>query len=112
MPPGFGDFWALFPRRVGKQDAEKSWRKQKPDPELVRTALIWQIEAWDAESPPRPIDKIPHPATWLNGRRWEDEKPAPRGTNGGNGAPPASRRQAEQEAAMRALVRVPGGQHR
>lgn len=77
-PPGFGDFWALYPRRVGKDDALKAWAKHKPPIAKVRAALLWQIQAWDDESPPRPIEKIPHPTTWLNGRRWNDEPPPPR----------------------------------
>jgi hypothetical protein len=75
LPPGFGDFWALYPRRVGKADAIRAWVRQRPPAAEARTALVWQIEAWDSERPPRPTEKIPHPATWLNGRRWEDERP-------------------------------------
>lgn len=72
--PGFGDFWAMYPRRVGKADAMRAWKRAKPPLELVMVALVWQIEKW-AEDDQK---FIPHPATWINQGRWNDEKPAPR----------------------------------
>ena len=67
---GFAEFWNAYPRKVAKPDALKAWAKLKPDPDLqaaILDALAIQARAW--------TDKkyIPHPATWLNGRRWEDE---------------------------------------
>lgn len=71
--PAFEAFWALYPRRVGKLLARSSWEKHKPPLELVKAALAWQgkSEQWTKDGG----QFIPHPATWLNQHRWEDEKP-------------------------------------
>jgi len=71
---GFADFWAAYPNKKAKQDAEKAWLKVKPDDELsakIIGALGLQIysEAWVKDGGAF----IPHASTWLNGRRWEDE---------------------------------------
>lgn len=71
---GFDEFWALYPRRVARQDAWKAWQKIKPDDELRGVILAAvrkhsEQEAWHRDEGLY----IPHPATWLNGRRWEDE---------------------------------------
>lgn len=75
----FARFWALYPRKQGKAAARKAWDKLKPDMELCRLmskALHTQMasEEWQRDEG----RYIPYPATWLNGRRWEDEPPAPK----------------------------------
>ena len=72
----FDKFWAVYPRHTAKQDAKKAFTKVAPDDELLNTMLTAiqkqkQTEQW---SDPR---YIPHPATWINGRRWEDEPQKP-----------------------------------
>ena len=76
----FSRWWAAYPRKVGKADALKAWLKLKPDPAVQTTILeaVARQRTW-----PQWVKNggqfIPHPATWLNGRRWEDEEPsAPR----------------------------------
>jgi hypothetical protein len=54
---------------VAKQDAIKAWPGDDLLDEILK-ALEWQI----IDFKQRPPDKIPHPATWLNGKRWEDQK--------------------------------------
>ena len=72
----FPKFWKLYPRKVGKDKAEKAWGKLKVTQELfdlMATALAKQVLTPDWLK-----DKgqyIPHPSTWLNGKRWEDEIP-------------------------------------
>jgi hypothetical protein len=73
--PAFDAFWTAYPRHEAKQHALKAWNALAPNPELC-TALLTALEQhkrrlW-AQTPP---DKIPHAATWLNGKRWEDELP-------------------------------------
>lgn len=72
---GFDRFWTAYPRHEGKQAAMKAWRKLGPDPPLaaILAALAWQCQLARWVNEP---EFIPHPATYLNGRRWEDERPA------------------------------------
>ena len=72
----FDLFWSAYPRHVDKQRARKSWAKLKPDGPLVETILRAvkaqaSCEQWTRDGGAY----IPYPATWLNGRRWEDELP-------------------------------------
>ncbi|WP_447988322.1 hypothetical protein [Achromobacter spanius] len=70
--PDFAAFWAAWPRRVGKRDAEKAWAKLRPQEKVAAVeALPKHVEYWDASGTDRQF--IPHPATWLNGARWDDE---------------------------------------
>lgn len=68
----FQTFWELYPRKVAKRAAEKSWsRLNKQDQEEVLKALPNHIQYWKIKDTEK--DYIPHPATWLNQGRWEDE---------------------------------------
>ncbi|KAG0928227.1 hypothetical protein G6F31_017784 [Rhizopus arrhizus] len=73
----FADFWAIFPRRVGKRDAEKAWAKLRPQEKAAAIeAMPKHVEYWNACG--REREHIPHPATWLNGARWDDEIELPK----------------------------------
>ncbi|MBW2186747.1 MAG: hypothetical protein JRG71_10235, partial [Deltaproteobacteria bacterium] len=70
----FDQFWAIYPKKQGKQQAVKAWQKIKPDSmlfEKIMVALNAQAmsEAWQKDNG----NYVPHPSTWLNGCRWEDE---------------------------------------
>jgi hypothetical protein len=69
----FEDFWYKYPKKVGKQEAIKSWKKAKPDILQVIDALNWQIPSkqWQQEDG----KYIPNPATYLNQGRYMDEAP-------------------------------------
>lgn len=69
----FEDFWYKYPKKVGKQEAIKAWKKAKPDILLVIDALNWQIlsKQWQQEDG----KYIPNPATYLNQGRYMDEAP-------------------------------------
>lgn len=76
--PGVGEmfdrFWKVYPRHVAKANARKAFEKLKPTPELLDAILV--AIAAQRVSPAWLKDNgqfIPHPTTWLNGRRWEDE---------------------------------------
>lgn len=71
---GFEIFWSVYPKHKGKADALKAWGKIKPSVELQATMAKAleaqkQSEQWRKDGG----QYIPMPATWLNGKRWEDE---------------------------------------
>jgi hypothetical protein len=71
--PTFADFWAVWPRRVGKADARKAWDKkvrEGHDPfEIIDGARRLAAVSTDKQF-------IKYPQGWLNGQRWEDEDDA------------------------------------
>lgn len=71
-------FWQAYPRKVSKAEAEKAYRKLKPDAALQATLLA--AVALQAKSQDWTKDEgrfIPHASTWLNQRRWEDQVATP-----------------------------------
>ncbi len=69
----FAKFYSAYPNHKAKQDALKAWLQVAPALEAVLAALAWQRkqEDWTKEGG----KFVPLPATYLRGRRWEDEKP-------------------------------------
>lgn len=70
----FNVFWPIYPRKVAKPAALKAWKAQKihtqDELDRVVAGLKKHIEVvW----PGKEKDFIPHPATWINQRRWEDD---------------------------------------
>mgnify|MGYP001197080906 CR=1 FL=1 len=69
----FSAFWSAYPRRVAKLDAWKAWLRQNCDSRLEE--ILTSVE--DHCQWPQWTDGdglyIPYPATFLNGRRWEDD---------------------------------------
>ena len=76
-PPEFEELWTLFPRKVGKDDAFRSWKKVRG--RIEHDALKTAISKHAALVAGKEKQFIPHPATWLNDGRWQDEElqPAP-----------------------------------
>ena len=78
IPPcdGFDVFWKVYPRHTAKETAVKAWKKLNPPKEL-QEKIVTAVKDY-AASPQWKKDNgqyIPHPATFLNQRRWEDEVP-------------------------------------
>ncbi|MBD5469239.1 MAG: hypothetical protein HDR21_14010 [Lachnospiraceae bacterium] len=70
----FALFWSLYPKKVGKQAALKSWKRIKPDAELFERILSALEQARGSEQWQRERGRfIPNPTTWLNQGRWDDE---------------------------------------
>lgn len=68
----FDSFWQLYPRRVGKAAALKSWAKINLEsvPDILEAVRRQKtLDSWQRNNG----QYIPHPATWLNNKRWEDE---------------------------------------
>lgn len=70
----FSDFWSRYPRRTQKATALRSWNKLKPHDRIEALARLPEHVAWWEQSRTEP-QFVPHPATWLNQRRWEDQLP-------------------------------------
>lgn len=71
---GFDEFWSAYPKKLSKGYAQKAWNRIKPNA-VLRATMLQAIEAQkNSDGWTKDNGKfIPHPATWLNGRRWEDE---------------------------------------
>ena len=73
LEASFERFWSSYPKKIAKPNALAEWEKLKPNEELLQkmlTALesFKKTEQWQKENG----RFIPHPATWLKNRRWED----------------------------------------
>lgn len=67
----FKAFWGIYPRKINKMTCFDSWEKLgEADQESAMKGLPTFQFTEDA-------DFIPHGATWLNKRRWEDEPDKP-----------------------------------
>jgi hypothetical protein len=71
----FATFWAAYPKRKDKEKAQKAFAKINPSPELLQIMLSAieknkHTDDWQKDNG----QYIPYPATWLNGKRWEDEE--------------------------------------
>ena len=66
----FDEFWNAYPRKAGKTQARLSFAKatKTVDPQVIITAA----ERFSLD-PNREDQFTPHPTTWLNQGRWEDE---------------------------------------
>lgn len=87
---GFDRFWSIYPRKTAKAAARRSWASRQC--ESMSDAIIASVvrqKGWRGWQE----GYVPHPASWLNGARWEDEEP-PAMVNGsghpsGNGHAPS-----------------------
>ena len=76
----FLSFWKAYPNKVAKKKAYEAWNKLEKA-EDITTLLPILLDAIEKQQQAKEIKKAkgefvpewPHGATWLNGRRWEDE---------------------------------------
>ncbi len=74
MNDQFELFWKAYPRKVAKKVARDKWNRIEMTDELF-AKIMAAVEAqkkmpqWVKDSG----QYIPHPSTWLNQERWEDE---------------------------------------
>lgn len=66
----FVRFWVLYPRKVAKPVALKSYKRARLDTPVEDIAH--GLRAQLPELLARERAHVPHPSTWLNQRRWED----------------------------------------
>ena len=71
---GFDDWYKNYPKKKSRGSAEKAWKALKPSPglqllmkkglEQARMSSDWTKDGGQY---------IPHPATWIRARGWEDD---------------------------------------
>jgi uncharacterized protein YdaU (DUF1376 family) len=72
-PVGFEEFYAAYPKKQGREAAAKAFAKVVTPLAVLLDALSWQCETegWTKDNG----KFIPMAATWLHGKRWEDQRP-------------------------------------
>ena len=82
----FSEFWKAYPRKVGKDKAWEAWQKKSPTLFNCLATLKWQVKCqqWTKDEG----QFIPHPTTWLNQGRWNDEQPKYQPPSGAGAAAP------------------------
>lgn len=73
-PQGFADFYEAYPNKKARPRAVRAWEKIE-SAHLLLPRMLSAIES-SRKSPTWTKNGgqfIPHPATWLNERRWEDQ---------------------------------------
>lgn len=72
----FEIFYSRFPKHKARADAEKAWLQMSPPIDAVLAALEWQSQQPDwLEAKGK---YVPYPASWIRGRRWEDDPDTPK----------------------------------
>jgi hypothetical protein len=81
----FEEFWKAYPKKKAKEDARKAWNKLKPNEALGKEIIQAVTESAKSKDWLKENGKyIPYPATYLNGKRWEDERNETNGQDTGN----------------------------
>lgn len=94
---GFSEFWDAYGKKVGRGAAEKAFAKavKKVSSDRI-VAAAHDHAAWHQRN--RTEERfIPHPTTWLNEERWQDERSE-------RTQAPISRQQAETDAVFDAAM--------
>lgn len=69
----FHQFWAAYPRKVGKADARKAFQKHQCSGLIEVILASIEEHKRSADWTKDRGDFIPHPTTFINGHRWEDD---------------------------------------
>ena len=85
----FLSFYKVYPNRVAKKKAHEAWQRleKKEDMEALLPTLLDAIEKQqqakeNLKAKGEFVSEWPYPATWLNGKRWEDEIDVKQGYDG------------------------------
>lgn len=110
----FPDWWAAYPRKVAKGQAERAYRTARKNG-ASQADLLEGIRAHAAAWARRKTETqfMPYPATWLNGKRWQDDPAAiavggssARGSQPGPGVVHTAEDRAQQEASWAAMPKA------
>jgi len=68
----FNNFYSLYPRKMGRKDAERAWNRLTPVQQAeCLDAMPNYLKYWKIKETAK--DFIPYPASFLNAERWTDE---------------------------------------
>ena len=70
----FSEFWTVYPKHKAKAAAEKAFRKVCTSADEFRRIMAGLNNAISRDWQNIDPRYIPYPATWINGKRWEDEE--------------------------------------
>ena len=79
----FDEFWVVYPRKVGKQDAQRAYTRAL---KIATFEEIFEGAKRYAFDPNRVDQFTAHPATWLNRGSWGDQPLPPRTPQNGSRA--------------------------
>ena len=67
---GFAEFYAAYPRHIGRRAAEKAWNSatKRAPPDLIVAAAVAFADVRKGQDP----QYTPYPSTWLNRDQWLD----------------------------------------
>lgn len=68
----FERFWNAYPKQCGYDKARTAFSKLNPDSQLLDT-MLKAIAEQKLSRQWQNVQYIPNPATWINGRRWNDK---------------------------------------
>ena len=71
LPDRFEEWWAVYPKKVGKKPCRTKWKARKLD--HIADALIADVQTRIESDDQWKRGFIPNPQTYLNQDRWEDE---------------------------------------
>lgn len=72
----FEAFWSIYPKKVSKGHAEKSWNTHQLHRHFDEIIAALERHKRSAEWAKDNGAFIPNPGTWLNGKRWLDVMPS------------------------------------
>lgn len=67
----FVAFWEIVPHKIGKESAGRAWQKLSWPERAEAQARVRVFYEWFKRT--YPTASPLHPATYLNGKRWQDE---------------------------------------
>lgn len=73
MEDQFQIFWLKYGKRIGRTPAIKKWMKLKEDDVVRILETVNEFVLINSD-----VQFRPHPVTYINQRRWEDELPSSR----------------------------------
>ena len=77
--PLFDEFWDAYPKKCSKPEAIRAFAKANVNRELLDTILAdIRVKVKTHQWQKLNGLYIPHPASYLNNRRWEDEVTLPK----------------------------------